>query len=266
MTTVVCFHAHPDDEVLLTGGTIARWHDRGHRVVLVVATDGESGLTAATIDASTLADIRRRELHAAAAILGVDRVVFLGYPDSGWQTGSAPAEDTFAAIPVESAGARLAEILTAENADALTVYDPAGGYGHPDHVQVHHVGCAAADLAGTPIVLEATVDRRPLLRALGLIQWLPGLPAGFSRPALARAYADPQRLTHRVDVGPYVAQKRAAMAAHVSQQLGPADRMLAWCLRLPRPLFDRVFRYEWFVQRGTVTESVFREDPLDHPG
>ena len=70
-------------------------------------------------------------------------------------------------------------MLREERADVLTAYDPAGGYGHPDHVQVHQVGARAAALAGTPVLLEATVDRTALRRALRLVSRLPGLPAGF---------------------------------------------------------------------------------------
>src|SRR3954465_14291784 len=79
--TLVSFHAHPDDEALLTGGTLARAAAEGHRVVLVVATGGERGLTGKPVD--DLAAARRRELDQAAAALGVQRVVLLGYEDSG---------------------------------------------------------------------------------------------------------------------------------------------------------------------------------------
>ncbi|MBL1115011.1 PIG-L family deacetylase [Streptomyces sp. 110] len=78
MATVLAFHAHPDDEALLTGGTLARLADEGHRVVLVVATDGH--MDAAPENGEPP---RMRELRASAAILGVDRVVHLGYADSG---------------------------------------------------------------------------------------------------------------------------------------------------------------------------------------
>ena len=74
----------------------------------------------------------------------------------------------------------------------LTSYDPAGGYGHPDHVQVHRVGARAAALAGTPVLLEATVDRRRCAGSLRLVARLPGLPAGF----------DPALVTGRTRTGP----------------------------------------------------------------
>ncbi len=167
------------------------------------------------------------ELRTAAAALGVARVVELGYGDSGMDATAVGDRPAFARAPVAEAAQRLAELLRAEGADVLTVYDPAGGYGHPDHRQVHRVGVAAAELAGTPVVLEATVDRRLLLRAVQLVaaavrlvSWLPGsrgLPDGFGPDAVRGQYADPGRLTHTVDVRAVLDAKRAAMAAHGSQ-------------------------------------------------
>ena len=84
MGTLVVFHAHPDDEAIATGGSMARAHAEGHRVVLVVATDGEHGEVPDDLaDGETLADRRRAETERSAAALGVDRVVWLGYADSG---------------------------------------------------------------------------------------------------------------------------------------------------------------------------------------
>ncbi len=158
--TVVSFHAHPDDESLLTAGTLARAAADGHRVVLVVATAGEAGLAA---DASGLGGRRTRELADSARAIGATRVEVLGYPDG-----------RFGDIDPEIAAARLAEILREERADVLTTYDRAGGYGHPDHVQVHRVGRRAAELAGTPVVLEATIDRTLIARLLGVLRRVPG--------------------------------------------------------------------------------------------
>src|SRR5215475_7587974 len=167
VATVLAFHAHPDDEALLTGGTMARLAAEGHRIVLVTATDGEAGLasTGAT-DGIRLGDVRQRELSQSAEILGCARVVRLGYADSGWSDSQSSRADAFSRMAVEAAARKLSAILADEGADVLTIYDPAGGYGHPDHVQVHRVGARAAELAGTPLVLQATVDRDLLTRAL----------------------------------------------------------------------------------------------------
>lgn len=257
--TLVAFHAHPDDEALLTAGTMAKAASEGHRVILVVATDGGAGLSAET--SASLAARRRAELHASARALGCARVEFLGYEDSG-ADGSAPG-NAFARAEVDQAARRLADLLIGERADVLTSYDAAGGYGHPDHRQVHRVGARAAALARTPVVLEATVDRTLLLRAVRLLRWVPGLPADFTAPRLRDAYVPRERLTHRIDVTAFAEAKRAAMAAHASQVTGGgAARTLAVFLRLPLPVFRRVFGYEWYVEVGrrpgrSLVDSIF---------
>src|SRR3954454_14997197 len=129
--TLVAFHAHPDDESLLTGGTLARCAAQGHRVVLVVATSGERGLAQ---DTAGLGARRLRELERAAGLLGVSRIVLLGYGDTGFREPAEPASGSFCAVPVADAAARVAAVLRDEEADVLTVYDANGGYGHRDHL------------------------------------------------------------------------------------------------------------------------------------
>jgi LmbE family N-acetylglucosaminyl deacetylase len=256
--TLVAFHAHPDDEALLTGGTLARAAAEGHRVVLVVATAGEAGLAdqPAGVDLGT---VRVKELTRSAEALGVHRVVTWDYADSG----SAPPFDPagFAAADVEAAALRLAAVLREERADVLLSYDPAGGYGHPDHVQVHRVGARAAALAGTPSVLQATVDRDALLRVAKVLRRLRRLPEGFSSASLAGAYTPRAALTHRVDVRRHALAKRRALAAHVTQASGGADvRTLAVLLRLPRPVFRAALGREWFVEPGRPTGRPLLDD------
>jgi|SoiMethySBSTD1v2_1073268.scaffolds.fasta_scaffold03862_12 LmbE family N-acetylglucosaminyl deacetylase len=260
--TVVAFHAHPDDETLLTGGTLARLAAEGHRVMIVVATLGEAGLTDTTRAGDTpLGERRLDELRSAADALGCHAVTSLGYADSGLN-GARP-DRAFSCADVDAAAKQLADILRRERADVLTVYDPAGGYGHPDHVQVHAVGHRAATLAGTPVVLEATVDRHALLRIANLLRLVPGLPPGF-RPARLRETFSPRgRLTHRVDVRDHVAAKRAAMTAHSSQRTGGSTpRSLAVYLRLPFPLFRLVFGHEWYVEAGRTPDRPLLDDVL----
>src|SRR5712692_666229 len=152
MATLVSFQAHPDDECIACGGIIRKASDEGHRVVLVVATRGEQGeVPEGFLDpGEELWQRRVAETHRSAEILGAQRVEFLGYVDSGMMgTPENDAPGCFWLADVEEAGARLAAILTDEAAEALTVYDDNGGYGHPDHIQVHRVGVRAAGLAGT---------------------------------------------------------------------------------------------------------------------
>jgi LmbE family N-acetylglucosaminyl deacetylase len=246
--TIVFLHAHPDDEALLTGGTMARLAAEGHRVVLVTATLGEAGL-ADTRPGGALADIRRRELARAAAALGCARVEVLGFADSGSDRARPPVPGAFAATPLDEAADRLVRIAREEAADVLVGYDAAGGYGHPDHVQVHRVARRAAYLADVPVLLEATVDRRALQRALRVLSRLPGAPPDVAPSRFASAYTDPGAITHRIDVSRFLTQKRAAMQAHASQRGGgEAERSLALMLRLPRSVFWLAFHREWFVE------------------
>jgi LmbE family N-acetylglucosaminyl deacetylase len=247
--TIVSFHAHPDDEVLFTGGTLARLAAEGHRVVLAVATDGGAGLASAEHHEGTLARRRMRELEESAAILGCASVVTFGFVDSGWRT-RAPV-DAFSRLPVAESSGPLAALLERERADALTIYDQAGGYGHPDHRQVHRVGSHAARAVGTPLVLEATVDRaviRPLVR---LVAAVPGLLPEVRLADYDRAYSATEDITHRTDVRGYADQKRRAMQAHASQASSSGGaRTLGLLLRAPTPLFRRALGREWFVEQG----------------
>jgi LmbE family N-acetylglucosaminyl deacetylase len=251
--TIVSFHAHPDDEALLTAGTLARASAQGNRVVLVTATAGEGGLAASEFGRGARLGARRlTELYRSADAIGAARVEVLGYADSGLHGEVEPTDDVrpFARADVTEAATRLADLLADESADVLTSYDAAGGYGHPDHVQVHRVAARAAELAGTPVVLEATVDRDLLLRGLRLARRLRLLPDEVDVEAFERAFTPGPEITHRVDVRPWCTAKRAAMAAHASQATADSgDRTLAAFLRFPGPLYRLVLGREWFVRR-----------------
>ncbi|WP_028645401.1 PIG-L deacetylase family protein [Nocardioides sp. URHA0020] len=237
--TLVSFHAHPDDEALLTAGTLARATAEGHRVVLVVATAGGAGL-ASPHEQADLAERRTRELAASAAALGIARVEVLGYADS-----------RFAEVALDEAADRLADILRVERADVLTTYDEAGGYGHPDHVQVHRVGRRAAELAGTAVVLEATLDRGLIDRLVRTLRQLSRVVPMPELPDMSHAYTARADLTHEVDVRAHLAAKLASLRAHATQ-VGGGDkpRTLALLLRLPRPLARSVLGREWFREVG----------------
>ena len=242
---------------------MARLAAEGHRVVLVVATSGERGLAA--LDATggrALGEVRMAETRASARALGCARVEFLGYVDSGLDGRAAydPSQVPFARADLDEAAGALAALLIDERAALLTTYDAAGGYGHPDHVQVHRVGARAAELAGTPLVLQATVDRDLLTMALGLLRRvypLPIDPATFSA-----AYTPRSAITHRINVRNFMTQKRQSMSAHATQTTGGETvRTVAALLRLPRFLFRLVLGTEWYVQPGLARGPVIR-DPL----
>ena len=252
--TLVAFHAHPDDEALLTSGTMAKAAAEGHRVILVVATDGALGLASDDFRAGgDLSTVRLAEAQRSADALGVDRVEWLGYADSGHDgpvPQDPPGQVRFCRAPVEEAAERLAALLTAEDADVLLTYDARGGYGHRDHVRVHEVGARAAELAGTPRVLEATVPRDTIARAVRLAARVYPFPKEFDPTSFERAFTARADITHRVSVRGHIAAKRASMRAHASQASNDGsqsgDRTLAAFLRSPRPVYDLVFGREWF--------------------
>ena len=244
MTTLVCFHAHPDDEAIATAGVMAMASDAGHEVVLVTATRGEVGVPQPGVldDDEQLGDRRVKELHAAADVLGVARVDILGYRDSGMigePTNDHP--DCFWQADVEVAAAGLAEILRDVGADVLTVYDEHGGYGHPDHIQVHRVGYRAAELAAVPVVYEVTINRDNALAMMA------ELPPDQERPTIEDnpLFGTPAaQITHAVDVSSVVDRKRRAMAAHRSQISEES-----FFLSMPEDRFAMAFGTEWFIRQ-----------------
>ena len=254
MATLVCFHAHPDDEAIATGGSMAKAAAAGHRVVLVSATKGEHGEVPDGFLApdETLADRRVVETEAAAKELGVSRVEFLGYVDSGMiGTPENDLDGSFWSADVEEAAERLAAILREEQADVLTCYDEIGGYGHPDHIQVHRVGLRAAELAGTPKVFQATINRDHILR---LMKEMPRSDDVEIPDFEAEGFGMPESvITCVVDVSDYVANKRAAMKAHASQIGG--DHFM---LQMPDDAFAVAFGQEWYIRAGQgpgITET-----------
>ncbi len=258
MATIVAFHAHPDDESISTGGTLARAAAEGHRVVLVFGTRGECGEypEGFLADGESLADRRVQEVTSSAAALGVARVEFLGYRDSGMD-GEPTNDDPrcFWQADVDEAARRLAAILADERAEVCTIYDDHGGYGHPDHVQVHRVGVRATALAGTPHVLEATMNRDHLRRLIEQAQAEdtvpdPDLP---EPPSLDDATfgSTEDEITTVVDVRDWVDHKRRSMAAHASQI--PAD---SFFLTMPEDRFAAAFGTEWFIRRSPAPAGV----------
>jgi LmbE family N-acetylglucosaminyl deacetylase len=263
MATLVCFHAHPDDETTATGGTIARAAAEGHRVVLVLATDGRCGEVPDDLAPDeTLVERRRAEAERSAEILGISRIVWLGYEDSGmtgWEQNDNPA--CFWKADIGEAAARLADVLVEEQAGALTIYDWHGNYGHPDHVQVHRVGVRAAEMARIDQVFEATMNRDRMramyesakaARLQGATQidldlpdgtgWDPDGPADDGNP-----FGTPEaEITHALDITPWLSTKRRAMAAHASQVSDSS-----FFMAMPADQFAFVFGTEWYTLRGS---------------
>ena len=244
---MVFFHAHPDDEAIFTGGTMARLADEGWPVVLVVATGGELGTRYAVgRDAARLREEREAETRQAAEALGVSRVEFLGYHDSGLAgTEANLLPGSFNAADTGDAGGRLAALCAEEAAEALVTYDDHGIYGHPDHLKVHEVGLHAAERAGVDVLYEATVDREYLhfVETHLVVEVLGERPElGLAATSLGVPTVE---VTTTVDVRPVLERKRAAMAAHASQI--PEG---GYAMRLAPAAFSAVYGFEWYVRRG----------------
>ncbi len=272
MGTLVTFHAHPDDECIGTGGLMARAAAEGHRVVLVTATRGELGeIMPNVLEPGEQLGLRRcAELYASAEALGVARVVLLGYGDSGMM--GEPGNDepwSFWQADVEHAARRLAIVLDEEEPDVLTIYDDHGGYGHPDHIQVHRVGTRAAEIAAVTAVFQGTMNRDYLMdllaaRASQVEDEATPVPDGVSADGaitLPEGFGTPDaQITHRVDVGDYVEAKRASMKCHPSQ-MAPDHFMLA----MPDDDFRRAMGFEWFIADGDADAgalaSIFEHNP-----
>jgi LmbE family N-acetylglucosaminyl deacetylase len=270
MATVAFVHAHPDDEAIFTGATMARLAAAGHRVVLVVATGGELGLPAddpllapegdprlgpsavgvvPTVpepapDVAELAAHRRRETDAAAAVLGVDRVAWLGYADSGMAGDPANHRPGSLWSAGAEAGARaLVAALAGEAVDAIVGYDPGGIYGHPDHVRVHAAARLAARELEVAVTYEATVDREHLhFVETHLVEEALGGDLGLVRSRLGTPTVE---IATTLLAGPALEAKREAMAAHASQ-IPPGSPALA----LGTSRFAEVYGLEWYLRHG----------------
>ena len=237
MGTIVSFHAHPDDEAIASGGTLARAAAAGHRVVLVFATRGELGEPVPGVlePGEQLAMRRSAECYTSAAALGAKRVEFLGFTDSGMMgEPSNEAPFCFWQADVEYAARTLAVLLDQEEPDVLTIYDDNGVYGHPDHIQVHRVGKRAGELSAVPVVAQGTVNRDWMQRGFRESGREGDIPPNMGKPE--------SEITHRVEAVDFVGQKRESMRAHASQ-MAPDHFLLA----LPDAMFALGMGTEFYI-------------------
>lgn len=258
-------HAHPDDESINNGATMAAYASAGTHVALVTCTLGEEGEVIPPELAHLAADRedslgahRIGELAAAMRELGVQDHRFLGGPgrfrDSGMMgLGQNHRAGAFWNTPVDEAAPYLVEVIRSLRPQVLVTYDPNGGYGHPDHIQAHRVATRAAELAA-----EAGY-RRDLgePHTIGKVYWnrVPRTVAeeGFARLRAAGAdfpgvadvgdvpgVVDDARITAEIDGTEFVAAKSAAMRAHASQ-IAVDGPFFALSNDLGQPLFQREY-------------------------
>lgn len=254
MGTLLLVHAHPDDESIFGGGAIIKAHREGKRVVLVTCTGGEVGEIHNMDEAENrprLKEVRRQELERAAEILGVDRIVWLGYRDSGMAgTGDNQNPESFHMAPLDETAAKLAPVIEEEAPDVVVTYGPDGVYGHPDHVKAHETAVAAWELLAAKSSAPARLWYAVIPRS-GMEEFRRRLEesgedaSAFDGGTIAGVPDD--QIDAVLDVQDVAEQKRRAFQAHVSQN-DPSS----FFLNTPDDLFKQAFGLEFYtLARGT---------------
>lgn len=154
--TLLVVGAHPDDETLGGGGTLAHYAARGVKVYYACATRGEAG----SADPehlkgyATMGDMRWAEMERAAQTLGLAGIIYLGYRDSG-MPGSPDNKhpQALVAAPVDEVAARIVKVIRDLKPQVVITSDSGGGYGHPDHIAIHNATVKAFHIAGDPAQL-----------------------------------------------------------------------------------------------------------------
>ncbi|MGH3761268.1 N-acetyl-1-D-myo-inositol-2-amino-2-deoxy-alpha-D-glucopyranoside deacetylase [Actinophytocola sp.] len=226
-------HAHPDDESLWTGGTIARYAAAGVQVTVVTCTLGEEGeiipdalreLAAGCAD--QLGGYRIGELRSACAALGVSDHRWLGGPgrwrDSGMAGVAANAHPrAFAGGDLDEQAAVLAAVLDDVRPQVVVTYGPDGGYGHPDHIRAHDVTMAAREKAGDSVggparVFHVVNSRQATENGVAELAQVTDLPYRLPEPGELPA-TDDSRITTTVSIADVLSVKQRALRAHATQ-------------------------------------------------
>lgn len=266
--SLMAVFAHPDDESFGIGGTLARYGaDPGVRVILVCATRGEAGEISNPELASSerLGEVREQELHCACRTLGVEDLFFLDYRDSG-MAGTAENEDPRAlaqAEPDEAVG-KIVAYIRCERPDVVVTFDESGGYGHPDHIAIHHFAKAAFAAAADPAQYEEQIEAGLEPHQASKL-YFTAIPRRFFRSAVEKMHElgieVPERYLDRLDnfglpdeacttdiyVQDFWSTKQAAVACHATQ-LNP-DSIFA---TLPPEVMRELQAWECFQLAGTT--------------
>ncbi|MER5897437.1 N-acetyl-1-D-myo-inositol-2-amino-2-deoxy-alpha-D-glucopyranoside deacetylase [Streptomyces sp. NPDC001876] len=276
-------HAHPDDESINNGATMARYAAEGAHVTLVTCTLGEEGEVippdlahlAADRD-DTLGAHRVGELAAAMKELGVTDHRFLGGPGRFRDSGMMGTEQNhrpgaFWDADPDDAAAHLVEVIRSVRPQVLVTYDPDGGYGHPDHIQAHRVAMRAAELAADPgygtgaphAIAKIYWNRVPRSVAEEAFARLreaapdafPGIAAVDDVPGVV----DDTEITAEIDGSAYAAAKTAAMTAHATQ-IAVDGPFFALSNDLGQPVFTT--EYYQLVRGARARDDDAREHDL----
>ncbi|MEX2294209.1 MAG: mycothiol conjugate amidase Mca [Acidimicrobiales bacterium] len=273
---LLSIHAHPDDESSKGAGTVAKYHAQGVHTVLVCCTGGEEGdiLNPAMDRDEVRADIaavRRGELDRAAAIIGYDEVVMLGYRDSGMPDSEANANpDCFASAPFEEAVDRVASIIRRTRPQVVLTYgDEQGGYPHPDHLRVHDVTQPAIDRAADPtwaseaggpwevakVYYSVWSKRRIELTHAKYLEL--DLESPYSAEWLERPWQD-DRITTMIDIEGYAEVRFEALLAHATQ----IDPESPFWFGLPRDVAAAIHPYDDYIRASSTVDVPTPETDL----
>ena len=276
-------HAHPDDESSKGPATVARYHAEGVRTVLVCCTGGEEGdILNPAMDQPGIKDrigeVRRQELDAAAAVIGYDEVVMLGYRDSGMPDSEANADPrSFAQAPLDEAVSRLVAVIRRTCPQVVVTYPrEQKGYPHPDHLRVNEISELAFDAAADPSRYPDAGE--PWAPAkLYYVNWSIrqmrathekflelGLESPFTDERLAR-FADliekektrPEPMTV-IDVAGYTSVRRAALLAHRTQ----VDPTSPHWFGLPDDIAETLYPFDEYVLALDRIGAELPEDDL----
>jgi N-acetyl-1-D-myo-inositol-2-amino-2-deoxy-alpha-D-glucopyranoside deacetylase len=256
-------HAHPDDETLGTGGTIARYSSEGAHVCLITCTNGEVGEIAEVPDLGPadeirprLGEIRRAELEAACRELGDVDLRMLGYHDSGMDgTPENEARIAFVNQDLTEIVDRVVAILREVRPQVLVTYDENGGYGHPDHIRAHEAAMRAAQICDVPKVYYIAFPKS-LMRMASEIGATMGLEF-FSDEDIESIGTDDKLITSVIDCTPFVAEKFRALEAHRTQ-LGTTQMFL----NIPDEFRVGLGHEHYVLARSSVARRVGVEDDL----
>ncbi len=252
---LLSIHAHPDDEASKGPSTVAKYHAEGVKTVLLCCTGGEEGdILNPAMDRpeirENMAEVRRRELAAAAAAIGYERVHMLGYRDSGMADSEANEHpDCFAAAPLDEAVDRFVAILRAERPHVVVTYpDDQGTYQHPDHLRVHDITHPGVEKASDP-------DHRPELgepwqvskvyysswsRARIEARHRAFQQLGLKSPYDKRWFERPDQdhlITTKISVEGYTDVRREALLAHATQIDPESDFWFGLPVEIERALY-----------------------------
>lgn len=253
-------HAHPDDETITMGGTLACLSDRGVTTAILCCTDG----ALATIFAADMPEeefrpklpaVRQQELRAACSLLGVSEVDFLEYGDSGmWGEPTNHSETAFWRSDIDEVVGRMVAHIRRFRPHVVITYDGFGGYGHPDHIQTHRACLLAVEASHTSLYPDAGAPWRveklyystfPRAEARRIAEMARAagreLPWGDLDIDSSPMLSDEDWVTTRVECAAGVLRKRAAMRAHRSQ-VGEEFPLLA----IPEDVAISLFNHEFF--------------------